>query len=406
MDTYKVAICVEDFNPSGGVNFITHYAIQLAQSMKHDVTIVARNMTGNANLDVFSNGKIKVLSLDQIQKSPRDFDLSVGTWWGTFDFAFSLDAKKYAWFVQSLESRFYESDQIQALKAAAAIRIDVPAITVSPWIAEYLKFDGRNSQIYETTNGVDKSIFFLPKDVALHVNNAKLRIVIEGSTAWFKGLKNTIQGISNITFQADVFWFSISNDFPSELVDQIEANSFLNLKMFGSTTQEEFADVLRNSDLLIKSSKVEGLPGPHIEAFHCGCTGIFTQVTGIEQFASHLVNCIICGFDDPGAITKWLAILNGDRNLLRSLKQAAIETSNIWPSINESAAVFVKAVKDILESSSTSPWESRAERLAWVQKIKEIGNSMASVQPLQLTLEVSDLALEYLQLRAGNNNEK
>jgi glycosyltransferase involved in cell wall biosynthesis len=405
MNTYKVAICVEDFNPSGGVNFITHYAIQLAQSIKYDVTIVARNITANTDLDVFSNGTIRVLSLEQITKSPIDFDLSIGTWWGTFDFAFCIDAQKYAWFVQSLESRFYEYDQIQALKAAAAFRIDVPAITVSPWIAEYLKFDGRNSKIYETTNGVDKSIFFSPKDVASPVDNAKLRIVIEGSTAWFKGLKNTIQGISNISFQADVFWFSISNDFPSELVDQIEANSFLNLKMFGSTTQGEFAEVLRNADVLIKSSKVEGLPGPHIEAFHCGCTGIFTQVTGIGQFASHLVNCIICGFDDPGSITKWLTILNSDRNLLSSLKQEAIETSKVWPSITESAAAFVTAVKDILESNSAVPWESKAERLAWVQSTKEIGSEVITVKPLNLTLEVSDLALEYLQLRAGNNNE-
>lgn len=403
---HRIVLCIENFKPSGGVNFITYYASQLSKVATFDVTIVARNVTGNQSLDIFSQENLRILSLEDFQNFPQDFDLVIGTHWGTFDFTFLLDSSRYAWFVQSLESRFYGAHQTNfALRANAVLHIDIPAITVAPWLAEYLEFEGRTSKIYKTTNGVDKSVFY-PKTTLVPNSALPLKIVVEGSQTWYKGLENTIEGISKVAFEAEVTWFSITNEFPESFVEILRANKLLSLKMQGNASQYDFSASLRDADVLVKSSKVEGLPGPHIEAFHCGCTGIFTNVTGIEQFAKHLVNCVLCSFDDPGSITSWLTILNNDRNLLSALKWNALETAKYWPSQNESAQNFVHAVEEILTSDITQPWLDKSDRLNWAKRISQVGNGALLNEQVPQKMEISQLAIEYLRYRGQTSNEK
>jgi glycosyltransferase involved in cell wall biosynthesis len=370
----KIAICVEDFNPSGGVNFITRYANELALDLENEVTLVVRSLNTEPSMHSKTTSLVRILPLIEYRNQPETFALVIATWWGTYDFAFEIESERYVWFVQSLEARFYESNQTLALRASAALRIDIPAITVAPWMNEFLEFPGRTSKIYSTTNGVNKDIFYFDGIPSSSPVEEPLIIVLEGSSAWFKGLTNSIDGIALVEFPITLKWFSISNEFPSYLVEKLQSNRFIDLELIPRVSQEQFADHLRQADVLVKSSKVEGMPGPHIEAFHCGCTGIYTNVTGIDEFARHLINCLISNFDDPGSITKWLTLLNNDREFLNSLKLSALESARNWPSDTDSASAFSSAIKEVLERPENSPWKNRRDRIVWIEEVNALGN--------------------------------
>jgi glycosyltransferase involved in cell wall biosynthesis len=404
----KIAICVEDFNPSGGVNFITRYANELALDLENEVTLVVRSLNTESSMHSKTTSLVRILPLIEYRNQPETFALVVATWWGTYDFAFEIESERYVWFVQSLEARFYESNQTLALRASAALRIDIPAITVAPWMNEFLEFPGRASKIYSTTNGVNKDIFYFDGSLNTSSNEDPLRIALEGSSAWFKGLTNSIDGIVLVDFPINLKWFSISNEFPSHLVQKLQSNKFIDLELLPRASQEQFADHLRLADVLVKSSKVEGMPGPHIEAFHCGCTGIYTNVTGIDKFAKHAINCLISNFDDPGSITKWLTLLNNDREFLNSLKLSALECARNWPADTESASAFSSAIRDVLERPENSPWKDSKERLVWVEKINTLGNLLfkpdANVEiPKELKISLASRLYLLGRSEGGNN---
>ena len=395
----KIAICVEDFNPSGGVHFIVRYAEGLSASANNEITLIARSVNTESKLHALVDPRIRIIPLTEFRNEPESFDLVIATWWGTYDFAFEIEAFRYAWFIQSLESRFYDSNPTLAIRANKVQLVDIPAITVAPWIKEYLEFPQRKSKIYTTTNGVNKKMFY-PAALSLKAeSNAPLRVVVEGSAVWFKGIAATIQGISQVSFPIFLEWFSITGEFPDPLVKLIRENRMIEMDLISGASQEKFSQHLRMSDVLVKSSKVEGMPGPYIEAFHCGITGIYSNVTGIETFARHTINCLVSNFDDPSSITKWLAILNDDREFLADLKASAVETANAWPSDSDSMTEFINAINDILENEPVFPWKSKTERFKWIKEISHLAENMSQdylLRKVPLKLEISPTAKRYL----------
>jgi glycosyltransferase involved in cell wall biosynthesis len=284
---------------------------------------------------------------------------------------FEIASHKYIWFFQSAESRFYSPDKFPwATEARLAQELDIPVITISSWLCEVSNTSRRESPTFLALNGVDKSVFGPKTEVNMTSHNDPLRIVIEGSEAWFKGINNSISGLSDIDFHANVDWFSVTSTFDKRLEELLRKNTKINLTKHEGASQAEFFEALSFSDILIKSSYVEGLPGPPLEAFHAGCTGIFTHVTGIEEYVDHLSNAILVPFDDPGAITNWLRILNKDRGLLFFLKESALETAKSWPDLKTSEIRFIDALESVHYSEDF--YFSKAKRERYQDKVQEI----------------------------------
>ena len=72
--------------------------------------------------------------------SSHRFDLAIATWWRTFFDLWKVQADRYAYFVQSIESRFYPLEE-RVVRAAVDATYDAPLgiITEAPWIRDYFR---------------------------------------------------------------------------------------------------------------------------------------------------------------------------------------------------------------------------------------------------------------------------
>ena len=67
------------------------------------------------------------------------FDVAVATWWETTFSLFLVPAERYAYFVQSLEDRFYQPDEAEAPSRGSRSTCRVAFITEARWIADTLR---------------------------------------------------------------------------------------------------------------------------------------------------------------------------------------------------------------------------------------------------------------------------
>ena len=87
------------------------------------------------------------------------YDIAVATWWETTFTLFELSAERYAYFVQSLEDRFYHHDEAERLGAGLTLDLPVAFITEAGWIRETLAALRPDAPCYLVRNGIDKDVF-------------------------------------------------------------------------------------------------------------------------------------------------------------------------------------------------------------------------------------------------------
>ncbi len=93
------------------------------------------------------------------------YDVAVATWWETVGPALELDADRHAYFVQSLEDRFYMPHEAPRLAAALTYDLPLEVITEARWIAETLEALMPERRCLLVRNGIDKDVF-APVDAA------------------------------------------------------------------------------------------------------------------------------------------------------------------------------------------------------------------------------------------------
>ena len=77
----------------------------------------------------------------------------------------------------------------------------------------------------------------------------------------------------------------------------------------------------------VQLSRVEGMFGPPLEAFHKGATCVVTPVTGHDEYVVHMENGLVVDWDDAPGTTRALELLARDRSLLRQLRENALATA-------------------------------------------------------------------------------
>ena len=77
----------------------------------------------------------------------------------------------------------------------------------------------------------------------------------------------------------------------------------------GRSARPQLAALYAESDVLLKLSRVEGMFGPPLEAFHKGATCVVTPVTGHDEYIVHGENGLIVDWDDPPGTTRALDLL-------------------------------------------------------------------------------------------------
>jgi glycosyltransferase involved in cell wall biosynthesis len=263
------------------------------------------------------------------------YDVALATWWETVGAALELPAHRHAYFLQSLEDRFYRPHEAQRLAAALTHELPLPVITEARWIAETLEALTPQRRCLLVRNGVAKDVFVSPAEPPVRAGEP-LRILVEGNPhVWFKGVPEALEAAAAMRAPRHVTVVSPEKRVPG--ADEV----------VGPLAQAELARRYAETDVVLKLSRVEGMFGPPLEGFHMGATCVVTAVTGHEEYVEHGENGLVVDWDDPRGVSRALDLLASDPALLHRLRWGALATARGWPSWEQQGTVMAAALREV-----------------------------------------------------------
>ena len=335
----KCAFLLGSPDISGGTYVIFEHAIRMNRR-GIDITIITEEKVDMNRL--FWHIEANELTWETYE-SAKDilYDIVIATWWKTVYDIYKIKAKKYAYFVQSIESKFYLEKEVPLKKLIdCTYLLPIFYITEATWIKNYLKknYDQKADIVL---NGIRKDIYTTRSNCIAPRNMNKLRVLVEGHLGvHFKNTKKTIE-LCRIS-KADEIWLmtgSEINEYPG--VDRI----FSKIPIF------ETPKIYNSCDVIIKLSYVEGMFGPPLEMFHCRGTAIVYDVTGYDEYIKHDYNAFVVKVDDEDQVVKYINVLKERPQYLKKLKRGAIKTANEWPDWETQSLCFEKVLKKNVKTS-------------------------------------------------------
>jgi O-antigen biosynthesis protein len=334
----KVAFVCSEPWISGGFNVIFRHAMELARG-GITVAIVCKTPVTAEHVGWHPIAEMadhpNLLWLDHNEALSHRFDLAIATWWRTFFDLWKVQADRYAYFVQSIESRFYPLEE-RVTRAAVDATYEAPLgiITEARWIRDYLqRVHGRDAAL--ATNGIDKAIFTEIGSVISPRSPGRLRVLVEGALdASFKNVPASIRLARE--GGADEIW--LLSPAAADTVEGID-------RVFSRIAQAQVANIYRSCDVILKLSLVEGMFGPPLEMFHCGGTAIVYNVTGHDEYIVHGHNALVAERHDDAAVVRFIRQLKDFPPFLEALKANARETAAQWPDWPAATAQFREAME-------------------------------------------------------------
>jgi glycosyltransferase involved in cell wall biosynthesis len=352
----KVAFLVNDLQLSGGVGVVVAHARQLHDRHGFDVTLVLAREQEDPHWHHEPLEGLPVLSLDEARG--QHYDVAISTWWETAFSLFELRAERYASFVQSLEDRFYRPGEADRLGARLVLDLPVTFITEARWIADTLAGLRPSAPCHFVRNGIDKRVFAPVAELEPRLDGP-LRVLVEGNAdVWFKGVNEAVEAVGQMREPHRLTVVAPSRE--GLAADGADA-------VVGPLSQRELAALYAESDVLLKLSRVEGMYGPPLEAFHMGATCVTTEVTGHEEYVEHGVNALVCDWDDPRGTARQLDLLARDRILLHQLRLGALDTARTWPTWEQAGEFMAGALHAIRRAPPPDPTAALARLMADVR---------------------------------------
>ena len=373
----RVAFLLQDLQLSGGVGVIVEHAAQLRRHHGVDAQLVLARPQTHPDWGYRALAEVPVLSLDEARGVA--WDVALATWWATTSALFTLEAERYAFFIQLLEDSTYPTGAPEQLAAAMTTGLPVRFITEARWIAELLEDYQPGNHVFYVRNGIPKEVFASPPSVTPALPGEPLRVVLEGARGYVhKGVDDALAAVALMREPAHVTWVSPRVGEPPAGVDRVLAG----------LSHAEMAALFAESHVLLKLSRAEGMYGPPLEAFHMGSTVVTTAVTGHDEYVAHGANGLVVGWDDVHGTARSLDLLARDRRLLHRLRAGALETARAWPDWRQASqgmalalarvaaepppdvrAVGARLVSDF--ASVTAEAQERAWRLEIEESLKE-----------------------------------
>ena len=353
---------------SGGNYVVVQHALHAADQ-GHDVTILTMYRFAPEDLAWHPGfGEVKVGHLSEAEG--QRFDIAIATWWKTALELPRLAANQYAYFVQSIESRFFgESEGAMRRLVDRTYELRMPGITEATWIQAYLQ-KTYGSTYHLAKNGIRKDLY---ADVGVCAEPrvpGKLRVLVEGSLGAPK-IKNTARAVRTAR-RAQPFetWLLTSTKLP--WYPGID-------RLFSSVPIDQVARIYRSCDVIVKLSFIEGMFGPPLEMFHCGGTAIVYDVSGHDEYIRHGSNALIAKMHDEAQVVAYLKQLRDEPELLHALKAGALATAAQWPSWPDASRLFLEHVHALCEA----PRVSRDVLTQQVLQVRtEFANELGPVSPL------------------------
>lgn len=314
---------------SGGTYVIVQHASYL-RDHGYDVTLAVQEPFPASTLAWHDEApKLRCIPIEDAKR--ESFDLVIATWWKTAFELGNFEAQRYAYFVQSIESRFYpESERPLRALVDATYRFPIEYVTEATWIQQHLKtnFDQDAALVH---NGIRKDVYTRSGlAVAPRTTDMQPRVLVEGHFG--VSFKNTALGV-RLAREAGAkdIWV-----LTGSLIGWLPGVS----RIFSRVPMVKTAEIYRSCDILIKLSTVEGMFGPPLELFHCGGTAIVFDVSGHDEYIVNGSNAAVVLTGDTDGIVKMLRKLLNDRSELLRLQEGARQTADKWPSWADSSARF------------------------------------------------------------------
>ena len=338
----KVAFLLDSFIIGGGIAAIIEHCSRL-RGPDFEPFIVTERPAGPDRNWHPAGASLRVLDFEAAQSI--DFDIAIATWWRTCYDLHRLRARRYAYFVQSLENRFYDPTTHRSLKplVRATYHLPVIFITEAKWIRDTILRMRPKAQVFYVRNGIDKAIFNLGNKASFEPNIAEpLRILVEGPLGvWFKDTTKAIEIAASLGFSKKITLVTAS-EVPPDLRRRVDT-------VFSNVPVTEMPQIYRDTDVLLKVSRVEGMFMPPLEAFHCGATAVCSWVTGCEEYLRHGWNGLVAFPEDYDSIRRYLILIEKDRRLLNFLRCNAVATANSWPSWEQASHIMAAVLAWIVD---------------------------------------------------------
>ncbi len=303
---------------NGGTYVIYEHGTRL-QKLGHRVTMITESEIDPSRHSWHSTAaNLEWLTL--AQAAAEKFDIVLATWWQSPFLLHKLSASHYVYFVQSIESRFFEEEDpahhdnrdlsIWQNFCESSYSFNIPVITEAQWIKKYL-YHKYNTTAWLVRNGIRKDIYLKQGETISPRKEGRLRVLVEGPVdVFYKNVPKSIE----LCRQAgvDEIWLLSSSDiekFPG--VD----------KVFSRIPINETPAIYRSCDVLVKLSYIEGMFGPPLEMFHCGGTAIVYDVSGHDEYIVHGENSYVAKRDDEGQVLRYLTELKENHAVLQQLKK-------------------------------------------------------------------------------------
>ena len=325
----KLCFLVGSMAISGGTYVIVQHAAYL-HDQGYDVTLAVQEpFTAQTLAWHDRTSRLRCVPIDAAKG--ETFDLVIATWWKTALELRHFNSQRYAYFVQSIESRFYPASEV-SLRALAdsTYRLPVAYVTEATWIRDYLKtIYGHDAALVR--NGIRKDVYRALGPV-ISARNLKCqpRVLVEGHFG--VSFKNTALGV-RLAREAGAKDIWLLTGTPVKWVPGVS-------RVFSRVPINVTPEIYRSCDILVKLSTVEGMFGPPLEMFHCGGTAIVFDVTGHDEYIVDGHNaCVVRRGDMDGVVTTLRRLLN-DRTELTRLQAGALKTAEAWASWDVSSSAF------------------------------------------------------------------
>lgn len=326
---------------SGGTYVIVQHASYLSER-GYNVTLAVQEPFSADTLEW--HDKASALRCIPFEDSKLEqFDLVIATWWKTALELHNFNAPRFAYFVQSIESRFYPAAEAP-LRALVDTTYKLPCayVTEANWIRDHLA-TGHGHEVALVRNGIRKDIYrttgtaMAPRD-----SNRQPRVLVEGHFG--VSFKNTALGV-RLAREAGAKDIWVLTGTPVKWIPGVS-------RVFSRVPMHVTPEIYRSCDILVKLSTVEGMFGPPLEIFHCGGTAIVFDVTGHDEYIVDDQNARVVQRGDMDGVVKTLRHLLNDRTELARLQGGAQKTAEAWMSWDESSTAFLDWVESALAGPS------------------------------------------------------
>lgn len=334
----KIAFIFGSPKISGGSYVIFQHASYL-RKMGHQVHLVTLDKVTLRSEDIWHDEMAHIDFVLISEACYHNYDIAIATWWMSPFHLYKLNAKQYCYFVQSIEAYFSEDADIpNQYLAHQSYNLGLPVITEALWIKEDLE-KRFHSDVFFVENGIRKDIYRHDGKAIDARPKGRIRVLVEGSvTSRFKNVARTIDAVKAAGI--DDVW----------LLTPTEIDSYPHVtRVLSNVPITKTADIYRSCDVLVKHSFVEGMFGPPLEMFHCGGTAVVSDVTGFDQYIKDNVNALVTNVGSFFQITDALVRLKNDGELVKRLKQGALETAAVWPAWSKQSALFEQSLREILD---------------------------------------------------------